>query len=205
MIYVADVKESIAGFSIFLLIPKGKCDLPCTMMIQELRFFLELDGPLDSKYEWQMLQPIQGNFLEGTARLSKQLFGKESSVPQPGEITKPSTRTNDYLRRMREGFQSMKQDLARGVGTNREDEKELRTHTKSIGGQWDTLAETSRAVSTQLHVNSGICYLFLLQTKARSQQHKVNCWKTCEKFACVVPKNGLSRPWMWSQTTFFNL
>lgn len=117
------------------------------VVCQELRLFLELDGPLDSNLEWQMLQPVQTNFLEGTARLSKQLFGKESSVPQPGEITKPSTRTTDYLRRMREGFQSMKQEISGGSGVNSEDEKKLRLQTKSMGSQWDTLAETSRAVS----------------------------------------------------------
>lgn len=93
-----------------------------------------------------MIQPPQANFLEGTAKLSKQIFGKESSVPHPGEVSQPSTKSNDYLRRMKEGFQSMKQDMSGNASA--EDERELKMKTKFVEGQWDTLAETSRMVGT---------------------------------------------------------
>ena len=43
---------------------------------QELKIFLEADGPLGSVHAWQSLQPLQGSLLEGMARLPKQLLGE---------------------------------------------------------------------------------------------------------------------------------
>ena len=42
---------------------------------QELKVFLEAEGPLGSAPAWQSLQPLQGSLLEGVARLPKQLLG----------------------------------------------------------------------------------------------------------------------------------
>ncbi|GMH38963.1 hypothetical protein BSKO_06861 [Bryopsis sp. KO-2023] len=111
---------------------------------EELRLFLETDGDLGGSYQWQKFLPAQANFLEGTAKLSKQLFGRESSVPQPGDVAQPSKKTNDYLRRMKEGFQSMKQELSGAARNSDVDEKELKLQTKVVEGTWDNLAETSR-------------------------------------------------------------
>ena len=43
--------------------------------MQELRAFLELEGPLADNYQWRQLHPMQGSLMEGLSRLPKQLLG----------------------------------------------------------------------------------------------------------------------------------
>lgn len=113
-------------------------------MLQELRVFLEADSDLGSNISWQMLQPAQQTFLEGAARLPKQLFGKEG-VPQPAEVTQPAKKSNDFMRMMREGVQGIKNDW-NAILDMPEDEKDLRYQTKLLETMWDQLSETSRVV-----------------------------------------------------------
>lgn len=51
--------------------------VPCH---QELRTFLEVSGDLGTSYQWQAFQPSTASVLEGTAKFSMQLIGRESKV-----------------------------------------------------------------------------------------------------------------------------
>lgn len=44
-------------------------------MLQVLRAFLEADEPLLSSFQWLQLTPPQHSFMEGVARLPRQLLG----------------------------------------------------------------------------------------------------------------------------------
>lgn len=58
-----------------------------------MKVFLETEGDLSEALRWKMLQPTQSSFLQGSARFSKQLFGRESSVPNPADISKSGKKT----------------------------------------------------------------------------------------------------------------
>eukprot|EP00803_Ostreobium_quekettii_P006331 evm.model.scf_3349.1 EVM.evm.TU.scf_3349.1 scf_3349:7627-7947(-) len=107
-----------------------------------MRLFLETEAELASDINWLMLQPPQQSFLEGAARLPKQLFGKEG-VPQPAEVLQPAKKSADIMRMMREGMQGFKNELYALVDMP-EDEKELRCQTKLLEMMWDQLSDTSR-------------------------------------------------------------
>ncbi|CAD7698032.1 unnamed protein product [Ostreobium quekettii] len=109
---------------------------------EEMRLFLETEAELASDINWLMLQPPQQSFLEGAARLPKQLFGKEG-VPQPAEVLQPAKKSADIMRMMREGMQGFKNELYALVDMP-EDEKELRCQTKLLEMMWDQLSDTSR-------------------------------------------------------------
>ena len=47
--------------------------------MQELKAFLELEGPLADNYQWRQLHPMQGSLMEGLSRLPKQLLGARQS------------------------------------------------------------------------------------------------------------------------------
>ncbi|CAD7703522.1 unnamed protein product, partial [Ostreobium quekettii] len=109
---------------------------------EEMRLFLETDADLATNIHWLMVQPPQQSFLEGAARLPKQLFGKEG-VPQPTEVMQPAKKSADIMRMMREGMQGFKNELYTLVDMP-DDEKELRCQTKLMEMMWDQLSDSSR-------------------------------------------------------------
>lgn len=64
--------SSLTTFPIILLL----LGFPDTANVQELRAFLEAEGPLGGSMEWQQLQPMQSTALDSLARLPKQIIGK---------------------------------------------------------------------------------------------------------------------------------
>jgi hypothetical protein len=61
---------------------KGCCCLLCAVVAQVLRVFLEMPGDLSSNVRWSGLQPPSASIMEGTAKFSMQLIGRESRVRQ---------------------------------------------------------------------------------------------------------------------------
>lgn len=51
---------------------------PC--LLQELKVFLETSGELGSSMRWTGMMPPSASVLEGTAKFSMQLIGRESKV-----------------------------------------------------------------------------------------------------------------------------
>jgi hypothetical protein len=48
--------------------------------LQELKVFLETSGELGSNMRWTGMMPASASVLEGTAKFSMQLIGRESKV-----------------------------------------------------------------------------------------------------------------------------
>jgi hypothetical protein len=53
------------------------------MLLQELKVFLETSGELGSSMRWTGMMPPSASVLEGTAKFSMQLIGRESKVCGP--------------------------------------------------------------------------------------------------------------------------
>lgn len=53
-------------------------------LLQELRVFLETAGELGSNMRWTGMMPPSASVLEGTAKFSMQLIGRESKVSCAG-------------------------------------------------------------------------------------------------------------------------
>ncbi|KAK9805542.1 hypothetical protein WJX72_004051 [[Myrmecia] bisecta] len=83
---------------------------PVISTSQELRVFLEEDGALSGSQQWAALQPMHGSFLEGVARLPKQLFGQDRAIPAPFEAAQSTKNTSDLLRRFKEMGQSYRNE-----------------------------------------------------------------------------------------------
>lgn len=58
----------------------------CAHLLQELRVFLETAGELGSNMRWTGMMPASASVLEGTAKFSMQLIGRESKVSCPGKL-----------------------------------------------------------------------------------------------------------------------
>lgn len=71
----------------------------------ELRLFLTAEGELSSNPAWQIMQPAGLSLVEGTARLSMQLMGRERMVIDPVKAAQPTVKSAELLRAMKEGMQ----------------------------------------------------------------------------------------------------
>ncbi|KAI8464908.1 MAG: hypothetical protein J3K34DRAFT_438762 [Monoraphidium minutum] len=69
---------------------------------EELRLFLETPGDLGASIQWQGLAPPAASVLEGTAKFSMQLIGRESKVVNPVAAAAPAARSMDLMRAMKE-------------------------------------------------------------------------------------------------------
>lgn len=54
-----------------------------TLSLQTLQVFLETPGDLSSNMRWTGMQPSSASLMEGTAKFSMQLIGRESKVRRP--------------------------------------------------------------------------------------------------------------------------
>jgi hypothetical protein len=78
------------------------------MCMQELRAFLELPGELGANMRWVRLMPPSASIIEGTAKFSMQLIGRESKVVDPVAAAQPAARSKDLMRAMKEAAQGMR-------------------------------------------------------------------------------------------------
>eukprot|EP00775_Hariotina_reticulata_P008356 gene8356-8540_t len=82
-----------------------------------LRVFLEMPGDLSSNVRWSGMQPPSASIMEGTAKFSMQLIGRESRVVDPVAAAQPAARSKDLMRAMKEAAQGI------GMRGGREAEK----------------------------------------------------------------------------------
>ncbi|KAK9866902.1 hypothetical protein WJX84_001593 [Apatococcus fuscideae] len=75
---------------------------PVIGLSEVFRAFLEADEPLLSSLQWTQLTPVQHTFMEGMARLPRQLLGSESAIPNPSDAARSTRHTGDLLRRFKE-------------------------------------------------------------------------------------------------------
>jgi hypothetical protein len=73
-----------------------------------LRVFLETPGELGANLRWSGLMPPSASVLEGTAKFSMQLIGRESRVVDPVAAAQPAARSKDLMRAMKEAAQGMR-------------------------------------------------------------------------------------------------
>ena len=66
-------------FALQIALQVGGCGSKLGYGTQELRAFLELEGPLADNYQWRQLHPLQGSLMEGLSRLPKQLLGAQQN------------------------------------------------------------------------------------------------------------------------------
>lgn len=75
---------------------------------EELKAFLETAGELGSNMRWTGMMPASASVLEGTAKFSMQLIGRESKVVDPVAAAQPAARSKDLMRAMKEAAQGMR-------------------------------------------------------------------------------------------------
>lgn len=81
---------------------------PVIGLSEELRAFLELPGELGANMRWVRLMPPSASIIEGTAKFSMQLIGRESKVVDPVAAAQPAARSKDLMRAMKEAAQGMR-------------------------------------------------------------------------------------------------
>mmetsp|Transcript_24550 Transcript_24550/g.53643 ORF Transcript_24550/g.53643 Transcript_24550/m.53643 type:complete len:672 (+) Transcript_24550:240-2255(+) len=119
---------------------------PVLASCEELRTFLEAGGDLADSPQWRALQPMQqGNFVEGTAKLSKQLFGLERQVLDPVQAAQPTKKSADILRAIKETAQSMQ------VASYSDEELDLRRAREQLEVLKEQLLTASKAAEKLVH------------------------------------------------------
>jgi len=109
----------------------------------ELKLFLEAPGELSANFQWQGLLPPATTVLEGTAKFSLQLIGRESKVVDPVAAAAPAARSKDLMRAMKEAAQGLRGSTAgQEVST---DESDLRRAKEVAEEMRESLVATSRA------------------------------------------------------------
>eukprot|EP00210_Caulerpa_lentillifera_P003070 g2932.t1 len=110
---------------------------------EELKLFLEMEGGLGLNLRWRSMQPIHFGFFEALARLSRQMFGRETFI-KPNEVTNTGKKTGNLMRMMSEGVQNVKNEMQRKKPIT-PDEKALQRKQQFINATWDLLPDLSRA------------------------------------------------------------
>eukprot|EP00803_Ostreobium_quekettii_P009878 evm.model.scf_3971.1 EVM.evm.TU.scf_3971.1 scf_3971:176-5910(+) len=75
---------------------------------EELRVFLEAHGHLRECVAWIQLHPVQPSWVEGAARLVRQITGHDW-VPTPTEVAQQPSAKRHMVRALRESFKSIKE------------------------------------------------------------------------------------------------
>lgn len=108
---------------------------------EELQLFLEAEGDLTTNIMWQRLQPPASSLVEGTAKLTLQLVGKERAVLDPVEAAQPTKKAGDPMRALKESIHSSKM-----VGCHYDEvEQQLRREKDVMEEMKEALLSTSRA------------------------------------------------------------
>ncbi|KIY99426.1 hypothetical protein MNEG_8536 [Monoraphidium neglectum] len=108
---------------------------------EELRLFLETPGDLASSIQWSGLAPPAASVLEGTAKFSMQLIGRESKVVDPVAAAAPAARSKDLMRAMKEAAVGLRGGVQEVPG----EESELRRAKEVAEEMRECLVATSRA------------------------------------------------------------
>jgi hypothetical protein len=117
---------------------------PIISQSEEFKVFLTAEGSLSSSYQWQGILPPRASFMEGVARLPRQLIGSEPLMVATTELTKNSRHSNDLFRRLRELGERMRQDDPNHVSNLPPDEVRLRTITAGVESYAEAVAHASR-------------------------------------------------------------
>ena len=120
------------------------CEHPVIGIGEELKVFLTTQEKLGTSFEWQQLQPLKANILEGIARLPGQLIGSESSIPNVSDVAKNAWNTNDMLRILKEMGGKMRQDVSGASLTYPDEESRLREIRAGVERYSEGLMELSR-------------------------------------------------------------
>lgn len=117
---------------------------PVISQSEELKVFLTAEGSLASSYQWQGILPPRSSFIEGVARLPRQLIGSEPLMVSTADLTKSSRHSNDLFRRLREMGERVRQDDPKHVRNLPSDEAELKTITTGVETYAEAVAHASR-------------------------------------------------------------
>eukprot|EP01025_Chloroclados_australasicus_P041534 TRINITY_DN4401_c0_g1_i3.p1 TRINITY_DN4401_c0_g1~~TRINITY_DN4401_c0_g1_i3.p1 ORF type:complete len:626 (-),score=83.03 TRINITY_DN4401_c0_g1_i3:1478-3283(-) len=103
--------------------------------------FLSLEGDLRTNPRWQKLYPPATNWVDGVAKLLRQMIGQEKPIPDPLEATQTARKTHDLVRMVKEGLH-LYQNRQQGGGQYGGEELQLRSDRTLIEEGKKQLTET---------------------------------------------------------------